>query len=154
MKQTWGTLTRLAQDRNDWRVFVSALHTTRCNRSWWWWKRLHPSTLVWNNVGKRLYHSIRCQHIGFKSPTTSATGDFCLQVVYNNNDSIWQRKNNQCLNDIIVSIKLTIVKFFFQLNDYKRTIVTKLKDCILWKCEIFILWIWLLSNFTISTLTF
>ena len=33
MKQTWGTLTKLAQDRNDWRAFVAALHTTRCNRS-------------------------------------------------------------------------------------------------------------------------
>ena len=30
MKQTWGTLTKLAQDRNDWRAFVAGLHTTKC----------------------------------------------------------------------------------------------------------------------------
>ena len=32
MGQTWGSLSKLAQDRSEWRVFVAALNTTRCNR--------------------------------------------------------------------------------------------------------------------------
>ena len=32
MRQTWGSLTKLAQDRSKWRAFVAALNTTRCNR--------------------------------------------------------------------------------------------------------------------------
>ena len=33
LKMTWGSLTRLAQDRQKWKSFVAALHTPRCNRS-------------------------------------------------------------------------------------------------------------------------
>ena len=37
MQHSWGSLTRLAQDRHRWRNFVAALHTTGCNGWWWWW---------------------------------------------------------------------------------------------------------------------
>ena len=32
MRMTWGSLTKLAQDRSQWRAFVAALNTSRCNR--------------------------------------------------------------------------------------------------------------------------
>ena len=31
LHQTWGPLTKLAQDRSKWKAFVAALDTTRCN---------------------------------------------------------------------------------------------------------------------------
>ena len=37
MQCSWDSLTRMAQDRQGWRTFVAALHTTRCKGKWWWW---------------------------------------------------------------------------------------------------------------------
>jgi hypothetical protein len=31
MQQTWGSLTKLVQDRQEWKKLVAALHTTGCN---------------------------------------------------------------------------------------------------------------------------
>ena len=38
MKHTWGSLTRLARDRQGWKDFVAALYNTECKGWWWWWQ--------------------------------------------------------------------------------------------------------------------
>lgn len=46
MKQTCGSIAKLANDRKGWKKFVAALQTKGGKRQWWWWRLISFSLLA------------------------------------------------------------------------------------------------------------
>lgn len=54
MKQTCGSIAKLAPDRKGWRKFVAALYITGWKGQWWWWWRLISFSLLAFQASRRL----------------------------------------------------------------------------------------------------
>ena len=78
MNHNWGTIQRLASDRQGWRSFVAALYASRCDRLWWWWclhalpdPQLQPSRITIPQPLKVGSASLQASSINLKTRISS-----------------------------------------------------------------------------------